>query len=259
MSTAAGSPGSSAVRSARYMRQAVEPRAARRRRARRCRSRHRRAASSVVAASAISVCAVLRAGRVERRAARSATRERQRRGAGEAARQPAGEREHGEAVEDGEHRRGGEQPGPDRRRRAAARARARLPCQPIAAGTSGASTLSRVHGVQREDRAVAVVEAGRRLRRSAFASSMSATSVAPGGAARDRRSRRAPRPGSRARRLRCARLGSASPRSALHGARHVDDGVQHLHERAGERQVRPARIGGDMEEHDAALASRARR
>ncbi len=39
----------------------------------------------------------------------------------------------------------------------------------------------------------------------------------------------------------------------------VDDRVQHLHERAGERQVRPARIGGDVEEHDAAVAAHARR
>ena len=40
------------------------------------------------------------------------------------------------------------------------------------------------------------------------------------------------------------------------GAREGDDPAQHLDEGAGERQVRPARIGGDVEEDQPALAGR---
>ena len=41
------------------------------------------------------------------------------------------------------------------------------------------------------------------------------------------------------------------------GAR--DDAPQHVDEQAGDRQVRPGRVGGDMEQHDEPLAARARR
>ena len=45
-----------------------------------------------------------------------------------------------------------------------------------------------------------------------------------------------------------ASVGRAVPASA-------DDAPQHLDEAAGERQVRPARVGGDVEQHDHALAA----
>ena len=159
--------------------EAVEPGAARLRRARRCRSRHRRAASSSWRRAPSRVArSCARAGSTAREEQHA--RERKRRGAGEAARQPAGEGEHREAVEDGEHRGGGEQPRPDRRRRLRLeRAHAALPAERLRDERRDARCRGRRCSARRACRR------GRRCRAASaalgFASSMSATSVAPGG------------------------------------------------------------------------------
>ena len=173
------------------------------------------------------------------------------------------ERQHGETVQDREHGRRGQEPGPDRRRTARGSSGLVAPVQPIGRDGAAQGWCRGVHGVQRADRAVAVVDARRRLRagvarsrcrRRGVASAAGCAESAVAVEHFDGPPRRAP--------SRC-RLGAACrPLSACgrhHGAGDVDDRVQHLHERAGERQVRPARIGGHMEQHDAAAAARARR
>ena len=72
----------------------------------------------------------------------------------------------------------------------------------------------------------------------------------------DFRSRREPPPASTARPSPAARRPALASVGRLTVPASVDDGVEHSHERAGERQVRPARIGGHMEEDDAPLAAR---
>ncbi len=86
-----------------------------------------------------------------------------------------------------------------------------------------------------------------------LASRMSATSVAPGIGRAERavaveHLHRLPR---RRRGRRLARRLAVGAAARTVPAR-LHDGVQHVDEGAGERKVRPARIGGDVEEHDAA-------
>jgi hypothetical protein len=61
---------------------------------------------------------------------------------------------------------------------------------------------------------------------------------------------------ARLRRDRSAALRIAGPAPVgLRDAGQVDDPPQHFDERAGQRQVRPARVGADMEQDERALAA----
>ena len=114
---------------------------------------------------------------------------------------------------------------------------------------------ARRQGVDRFERVGGAVEAGR-MARVAGAGEIGADRR---GLGRRRPERAEAVEGAigRARRLAARLLGGARLGRRRPGA--GDDPAQHVDEKAGQRQVRPGRVGGDMEEDDQALAARARR